>query len=50
LKARMGIDGKAALLWEGRVKELLVTLGAGFDLKRKDQMLGSVGLEVSYSS
>lgn len=50
LKARMGIDGKAAVLWEGRVKELLVTLGAGFDLKRKDQMLGSVGLEVSYSS
>jgi len=50
LKARVGIDGKAALLWEGRVKELLVSLGAGFDLKRKDQMLASVGLEVSYSS
>jgi distribution and morphology protein 10 len=50
LKARVGVDGKAAVLWEGRVKELLVSLGAGFELKRKDQMLGSIGLEISYSS
>ena len=50
LKARIGVDGKAALLWESRVKDLLVSLGAGFDLKKKDQMLGSVGLEISYSS
>jgi distribution and morphology protein 10 len=50
LKARLGIDGKATILWETRVKELLVGIGAGFNLKKKDQVLGNVGLEISYSS
>ena len=50
LKARMSDKGKMGVLWEGRVKELLVGLGASFDLKKRERMLGSVGLEVSYSS
>lgn len=50
LKARMSDKGKVGLLWECRIKELLVSLGAGFDLKKRERMLGSVGLEVSYSS
>lgn len=50
LKARMDNHGKVGLLWECRVKELLLSLGAGFDLKNRDRMLGSIGLAVSYSS
>lgn len=50
LKAQMTNTGKVGLLWECRIKELLVSLGAGFDLKKRERMLGSVGVEVSYSS
>lgn len=50
LKARVDQDWKISVLWEGRIKELLVSLGAGFDLKKRDRVLGAVGLEVSYSS
>ena len=50
LKAKMNDKGKVGMVWECRVKELLVTLGAGLDLKKRERMLGSVGLEVSYSS
>ncbi|TKA23556.1 Mitochondrial distribution and morphology protein 10 [Salinomyces thailandicus] len=50
LKARMDNNGKVGLLWECRAKELLVSLGAAFDMKKRDKMLGSVGLEVSYST
>jgi mitochondrial distribution and morphology protein 10 len=50
LKARIDNHGKVGLLWESKVKELLVSLGASFDLKKRERMLGSVGLEVSYSS
>lgn len=50
LKARVDQNWKIGVLWEGRVKELLVSIGADVDLKRKERVLGSVGLEVSYSS
>ncbi|KAK3680272.1 Mitochondrial distribution and morphology protein 10 [Recurvomyces mirabilis] len=50
LKARVDNHGKVGLLWECKLKELLVSLGAGVDLKKRERMLGSVGLEVSYSS
>ncbi|KAK5118879.1 hypothetical protein LTR62_000089 [Meristemomyces frigidus] len=49
LKARVDNHGKVGLLWECKLKELLVTLGAGVDLKKRERMLGSVGMEVSYS-
>lgn len=50
VKARVGVDGQLGLLWEGRVKELIVSIGAAVDLKRRDRLLGSFGCEVSYSS
>lgn len=50
LKARMSDKGKVGLVWECRLKELLVCLGAGFDLKRKEGVVGRFGVEVAYSS
>lgn len=50
LKARVNQNWRIGVLWEGRIKELLVSLGADLDFKRRDNILGSVGLEVSYSS
>ncbi|KAK0352833.1 Mitochondrial distribution and morphology protein 10 [Friedmanniomyces endolithicus] len=45
LKATVDNHGKVGLLWECRVKELLVSLGAGFDLQKRQRMLGNVGVE-----
>lgn len=50
LKLRVDQNWKIGVLWEGRIKDLLVSVGADVDLKRKERVLGSVGLEVSYSS
>lgn len=50
LKARVNHAWKIGVLWEGRVKDLLVSIGADLDLKKRDNILGSVGLEISYSS
>lgn len=50
LKVKGDQNWKIGILWEGRIKELLVSIGAGLDLKRRDRIIGSVGLEVSYSS
>lgn len=49
-KARVNQLGKIGVLWEGRIKDLLVSIGADLNLKRRDNIIGSVGLEVSYSS
>lgn len=50
LKARMDQNLKIGVLWEGRVKELLFSLGSEFDLKRRDQPFRAIGLELQYSS
>lgn len=50
LKARIDNSGRLGFLWECRVKELLLSLGAGFDLKKTDRMLSRIGVEISYSS
>jgi distribution and morphology protein 10 len=50
LKARIDQDYRIGLLWEGRFKELLFTVGANVDLKRREQIFRGVGLEVQYSS
>jgi distribution and morphology protein 10 len=50
LKARVDQDWRVGLLWEGRWKELLFTLGANVDLKRREGIFRGVGLEVQYSS
>jgi distribution and morphology protein 10 len=50
LKARVDQNWKIGLLWEGRVKELLFTLGTSIDMKRTDQPFRAIGLELQYSS
>ncbi|KAF2466060.1 mitochondrial distribution and morphology protein 10 [Lindgomyces ingoldianus] len=50
LKARVDQDWRIGLLWEGRIKELLFTLGASLDLKRREQIFRTVGVELQYSS
>ncbi|KAF2825605.1 mitochondrial distribution and morphology protein 10 [Ophiobolus disseminans] len=50
LKAKVDQDWRIGLLWEGRIKELLFTLGASLDLKKREQIFRSVGLELQYSS
>jgi len=50
LKARIDQDCKIGVLWEGRVKELLFTLGSTFDMKKRDQPFRALGLELQYSS
>lgn len=50
LKARVDQNWKIGLLWEGRIKELLFTLGSSVDMKRRDQPFRAIGLELQYSS
>jgi distribution and morphology protein 10 len=50
LKARIDQNWRIGLLWEGRWKELLFTVGANVDLKQREQIFRGVGLEVQYSS
>jgi distribution and morphology protein 10 len=50
LKARVDQNWRIGLLWEGRFKELLFSVGASLDLKRREHVFGGLGLEVSYSS
>ncbi|KAH8722443.1 mitochondrial distribution and morphology protein 10 [Phaeosphaeriaceae sp. PMI808] len=50
LKAKVDQDWRIGVLWEGRIKELLFTLGASLDLKKREQIFRSVGIELQYSS
>ena len=50
LKARVDQNWNVGVLWEGRIKELLFSIGAGFDLRKRDQIFRAIGLEVQYSS
>lgn len=50
LKARIDQNFKIGLLWEGRIKELMFTLGSSIDMKRRDQPFRALGLEIQYSS
>lgn len=50
LKARVDQRGRIGVLWEGRVKELLFSTGATFDLRRRERWFRGVGVEVMYSS
>lgn len=49
-KARVDQRGGLALLWEGRMKELLYTCGMTVDLKGGENIFRGIGLEVQYSS
>ncbi|KAJ4323323.1 Mitochondrial distribution and morphology protein 10 [Neodidymelliopsis sp. IMI 364377] len=50
LKARVDQDWRIGVLWEGRIKDLLFTLGASLDLKKREQIFRAVGIELQYSS
>ncbi|CZS95875.1 probable mitochondrial inheritance component MDM10 [Rhynchosporium agropyri] len=50
LKARVDQNWKIGLIWEGRIKDLLFTLGSSIDMKRRDQPFRAIGLELQYSS
>ncbi|KAI9816810.1 MAG: Mitochondrial distribution and morphology protein 10 [Pycnora praestabilis] len=50
LKVRVDQNWNIGLLWEGRVKDLLFSLGATFDLRRRDQLFRTIGVELQYSS
>jgi distribution and morphology protein 10 len=49
-KARVDQNWKIGLLWEGRIKELMFTMGTSIDIKRRDQPFRAIGLELLYSS
>ncbi|MBE3044072.1 hypothetical protein IMZ48_16175, partial [Candidatus Bathyarchaeota archaeon] len=50
IKARIGQNSRIGILWEGRVKALLYSIGSGIDLQRPDQPFRTLGLEIQYSS
>jgi mitochondrial distribution and morphology protein 10 len=50
LKARLDQSLRIGLLWEGRVKSLLFSLGSGIDLRKPDSPFRTVGLEIQFSS
>ncbi|KAF3910800.1 hypothetical protein ABW20_dc0102991 [Dactylellina cionopaga] len=50
LKARITQSFNIGLLWEGRFKQLLFSLGSNIDLKRRDQPFRTVGIEIQYNS
>lgn len=50
LKMRMDQNYKLAVLWEGRIKDLLFTMGSTFDIRTRDQPFKTLGLELQFSS
>ncbi|CAI4219082.1 unnamed protein product [Parascedosporium putredinis] len=50
IKARISQNSTIGILWEGRVKALIYSIGSGIDLHRPDQPFRTLGLEVQYSS
>ncbi|KAI1006319.1 Mitochondrial distribution and morphology protein 10 [Podosphaera aphanis] len=50
LKARIDQNWGIGLLWEGRVKEFLFTLGSSIDIRKTEQPFRAIGVEVQYSS
>ena len=50
LKARLDQNLRIGLLWEGRVKSLIFSLGTGIDLRKLGEPFRSLGLEIQYSS
>lgn len=50
LKARLDQNLRIGILWEGRVKSLLFSLGSGIDLRKLDKPFRTLGLEIQFSS
>ncbi|KIJ19909.1 hypothetical protein PAXINDRAFT_68204 [Paxillus involutus ATCC 200175] len=50
VKARISTNNNVSLLWEGRVKRMLVSLGVVSDLSSRSKPIKAIGLELSYFS
>ncbi|KAF8532839.1 hypothetical protein BDD12DRAFT_868233 [Trichophaea hybrida] len=50
LKAKVTQNGSLGLLWEGRVKELLFSVGGLVDFRRREGVVKVLGVEMAYSS
>jgi distribution and morphology protein 10 len=50
LKARVDQDWKIGLIWEGKFKELLYTVGASVDMKNRERIFTGLGIELRYTS
>lgn len=50
LKARLDQNLRVGLLWEGRVKSLIFSLGTGINMRKLGEPFRSLGLEIQYSS
>ncbi|PTB66482.1 hypothetical protein BBK36DRAFT_162662 [Trichoderma citrinoviride] len=50
VKARLDQNLRLGVLWEGRVKSLLFSLGSGIDLRMMNKPFRTLGLEVQFSS
>ncbi|OHF03783.1 hypothetical protein CORC01_01102 [Colletotrichum orchidophilum] len=50
IKARLDQNMKIGVLWEGRVKSLLFSLGSAIDLRKLDSPFRTVGVEIQFSS
>ncbi len=50
LKARIDQNYRIGVLWEGRIKDFLFSLGSTLDMRKADQPFRSLGLELQYSS
>ncbi|GKT51652.1 mitochondrial distribution and morphology protein 10 [Colletotrichum spaethianum] len=50
IKARLDQNMKIGVLWEGRVKSLLFSLGSAIDLRKLDSPFRTLGVEIQFSS
>ncbi|KAK2001155.1 hypothetical protein LX36DRAFT_570841 [Colletotrichum falcatum] len=50
IKARLDQNMKVGVVWEGRVKSLLFSLGSAIDLHKLDSPFRTLGVEIQFSS
>lgn len=50
IKARLDQNLRIGLVWEGRAKSLLLSLGSGIDLRNLDSPFRTLGAEIQFSS
>lgn len=50
IKARASTNNDVSLMWEGRIRNMLVSLGVVSDFSNRSKPIKAVGLELSYFS
>ncbi|KAG8689960.1 Mitochondrial distribution and morphology protein 10 [Ceratobasidium sp. 423] len=50
VKARISTSSDISLMWEGRIRNMLVSLGVASDLSNRSKPIKSIGLELAYFS